>query len=382
MTGHIRRRGERSWEIKFDLGTDPASGKPLTRYHSFKGTKREAEAELIRLKADANRGEYIDPSKTSLSEFLDRWEAWAATQVSAKTLERYKELLKHHVRPHLGSMRLQKLKTVNFAELYGRLQRAKPEGAGLAPRTVGHVHRLLHRVYVNAVKWGLCANNPVSAAEPPRVQQTEIEILAPDEIKEVLQGLRGRPIYPLTIVALATGMRRGEIVALRWSDIDLDAGRIRVERSLEQTNAGLAFKSPKTKAGRRSVSIPASIVAELRQHWREQQVHRLALGLGKSSTDDLAFPRPDGSAWPPDSLTADWARSVRLLKLPPVTLHALRHTHVSQLIAAGLDVVTVSRRIGHANPTVTLRVYAHLFGNTDERAATVVETALGAVLAS
>src|SRR5689334_18568353 len=112
MTGHIRRRGARSWEIKFDLGTDPLTGKRQTRYHSFKGTKREAEAELVRLKASADRGDYADPSRITVNEFLDRWESWAAGQVSAKTLERYRELLAHHVRPHIGAARLQRLKTL------------------------------------------------------------------------------------------------------------------------------------------------------------------------------------------------------------------------------------------------------------------------------
>jgi hypothetical protein len=193
MTGHIRRRGERSWELKFDLGTDPLTGRRLTRYHSFKGTKREAEAELTRLKAAANRGDYVDPSKTTLSEFLDRWEAWAATQVSAKTLERYSELLRHHVRPQIGAARIQKLRTVDFAELYGKLQEAKPEGAGLAPRTIGHVHRLLHRVFGHALKWAIVINNPVAAAEPPRVQSAEIRILDPGEIRTALDVLRAPP---------------------------------------------------------------------------------------------------------------------------------------------------------------------------------------------
>jgi integrase len=381
MTGHIRRRGERSWELKFDLGTDPATGKRITRYHSFKGTKRDAEAELIRLKAGADKGEYVDPTKTTLSEFFDRWEKWAATQVSAKTLERYKELAAHHVRPHLGSTRLQRLKTVHFAELYGTLQRPKAEGgAGLAPRTIGHVHRLVHRVLGHAVKWGLVANNPVASAEPPRVERKEIEILAPGQVKALLTALRGRPLYPIAVLGLATGMRRGELVALRWGDVDLERGIVRVEQSLEQTNAGLQFKAPKTKAGRRSISIPPSIVAELRKYWKAQQETRLALGLGKAGNDALVFPRADGSPFPPDSLTSDWARTLRLLKLPKITLHALRHTHVSQLIASGLDVVSVSRRIGHSNPTVTLNVYAHLFGNTDERAANVVEAAMAGVL--
>jgi integrase len=379
--GHVRRRGERSWELKYDIDADPQTGQRRIRYASFKGTKRGAEAELVRLVAAANRGDYVDPTKATLGDFLDRWEAWAATQVSAKTLERYSELLKHHVRPPLGAARIQKLRTVDFAELYGKLQKSKPEGGGLAPRTVGHVHRLLHRVFGHAVKWGLIQSNPVASAEPPRVQRTEIEILAPGQIKAVLDALRGRPLYHVAVIGLATGMRRGEMAALRWGDVDLDNGMVRVERSLEQTNAGLAFKPPKTKAGRRVVSIPPSIVAELRSHWRLQQQQRLMLGAGRAGADDLVLARSDGTPWPPDSLTTAWQKTIAALKLPKVTLHALRHTHASQLIAAGLDVVTVSRRIGHSNPTVTLGVYAHLFGNTDERAAAAVEAALASALA-
>jgi integrase len=408
MTGHIRRRGERSWEIKFELGTDPLTQKRLTRYHSFKGTKKDAEAELIRLKAAANKGEYVDPSKLSLGEFLNRWESWAAGQVSPKTYERYSELLKLYVRPRLGAARLQRLRAVNFAELYGDLQKPKGAGgAGLAPRTVGHVHCLLKRIMSHALKWSLTTSNPVASADPPPVQRPEVEILGPLQIKTIVQGLKTHPLYPIAVLGLATGMRRGELVALRWMDVDLDGGRIRVEQSLEQTKPSravssspspdetsvaksasrarakpvLRFKTPKTKAGRRSITIPSSIVTELRTHWRRQQEERLALGLGKASDDDLVFARYDGSPYPPDSLTSDWARTVRLLRLPDVTFHALRHTHVSQLIASGLDVVTVSRRIGHSNPTTTLSVYAHLFGATDERAASVVEAAMADILA-
>jgi integrase len=365
--------------LKFDVGVGPA-GKRATRYHSFKGTKREAQAELVRLLAAADRREYVDPSRATVAEFLDRWEGWIVTQVSAKTIERYRELLAHHVRPHLGARRIQRLRPVDLAELYGKLQHAKPDGAGLSARTVGHVHRLLHRVLSAAVKWTVIPTNPAALAEAPRVERTEVEILTPDQVGTALRALRGRPLYPVAVVAIATGMRRGELTALRWNDVDLDAGKIRVERSLEQTNAGLAFKAPKTKAGRRTVSIPPSIVAELREHWLQQQEQRLALGLGRADRDDLAFARADGSPWPPDSLTTAWQKTIAALKLPKITLHSLRHTHVSQLIAAGLDVVTVSRRIGHSNPTVTLSVYAHLFGDTDERAAAAVETALARTL--
>jgi integrase len=239
----------------------------------------------------------------------------------------------------------------------------------------------MHRVFGHAVKWGIIANNPVSAADPPAVERMEIEILSPEQVTTLLHGLRDRPLYPIAILGLATGMRRGELVALRWKDVDLDGGKIRIEQSLEQTNAGLRFKSPKTKASRRAVTIPPCIVSELRAHWHQQQEQRLALGLGRASDGDLVFARCVGSPWPPDSLSSDWARALRALNLPIVTFHAPRHTHVSQMIASGLDVVTVSRRIGHSNPTVTLGVYAHLFGNTDERAASAVEAALVGVLA-
>jgi len=176
---------------------------------------------------------------------------------------------------------------------------------------------------------GVVASNPIASADPPAVERKEIEILGPDQIKAVLQGLKGRPLYSVAVLGLATGKRRCELAALRWKDIDFDGGKLRVEQSLEQTNAGLRFKAPKTKAGRRSVTIPPSIVSELRTHWRRQQEQHLALGLGKASDYGLVFARHDGTPWPPDSLTADWPRTLRMLKLPIVTLHALRHTHVS-----------------------------------------------------
>src|SRR5689334_1006378 len=124
MSGHVRRRGAKSWELKFDLGRDPLTGKRQVRYHSFKGTKRQAEVELAKLIAAHSKGEYVDPSRTTVAEFLDRWERdWAAVNVSPKTLERYSELLRNHVRPHVGGTAVQKLQPVHLSELYGKLLR-------------------------------------------------------------------------------------------------------------------------------------------------------------------------------------------------------------------------------------------------------------------
>jgi integrase len=368
MSGHIVRRGERSWRLKFDLGRNPTTGKRETRYHTFRGTKREAQAELTRLTAEAQRGTYVEATAETVGGFLERWDRdWGSTHVSPKTIERYRGLIGKQIKPNIGNRPIQKLRPVDLNELYGTLLRD-----GLAPRTVGHVHRLLHRALGHAATWGVTPQNVASLVSPPRVASTEIEIIREDEIKAVLQKLRGRSMYMIATLALATGLRRGELLALRWQDLNLDGGKLRVERSLEQTKAGLRFKSPKTKHGRRTITIPPSIVAELRAHWKEQQERRLTLGAGKAPADALVSPTWDFAVRSPNALTKEWSVAMAEAGLA-ISLHAVRHTHASSLIAAGVDVLTISRRLGHASPTITLGIYGHLFSNTDDRAAQVIE---------
>ena len=383
MRGHVRRRGKGSWELKFDID---AATKRITRYHSFKGTKRDAQAELVRLMETARTGTYVDPSKATLGEFLDRWERdWAAVNVAPKTLEVYRELVRVHIRPNLGTLLIQKLQPAHLAELYGKLlregrrPRGKQAGAGLSPRTVGHVHRVLHKALNVAMEWGLTYRNVASVATPPKVPDTEVEIIDDDQARLVLQRLRGRSLYMIVLLGLTTGMRRGELLALRWRDVDLDGATLRVEQSLEQTKAGLRFKEPKTKHGRRTIGLAASVVADLRSHRKLQQEQRLRLGMGKIPDDGLVLAKWDGSPRSPNSTTKEWSRAVEELKLPKVSLHALRHTHASQLIASGMDVLTISRRLGHGSPMITLGVYGHRFKNTDDRAVQVIEAAYGRV---
>jgi integrase len=374
--GHIRRRGEGSWEIKFDLGRNPVTGKRETRYHSFKGTRRQAQAELVRLSAEAIKGVYVDASGETISQFLDRWDRdWASHHVSLKTVERYRQLIANQIKPHLGAMLVQKVKPVHLNALYSKLKESGGiEGAPLAALTVGHAHRLLRRVFGHAVQWGVIIQNPAAVVHPPRVQQGEIEIIREDEIRLVLNALRDRnlPLYTIATVALATGARRGELLALRWKDVDLDAGKLRVEQSLEQTKAGLRFKPPKSKHGRRTITIPPAVVADLRAHWKATQEQRLTFGIGRSTSTDLVFTMWDGSPRKPNALTNDWLRA-SMVTGRRINLHALRHTHASSLIAAGVDILTISRRLGHANPKITLDVYGHLYGNTDDKAAAAVE---------
>jgi integrase len=171
-------------------------------------------------------------------------------------------------------------------------------------------------------------------------------------------------------------MRRGELCALAWGAVDLDRAIVRVERSLEETRGGLRFKPPKSRHGRRSISLPGNVIDTLRARRAEQLELRLQLGLGRPGPDDLVFARFDGAAYPPDTLSRDWWRVTIALGLPRIPFHALRHSSASALIAAGLDVVSVSRRLGHGSPAITLSVYAHMFRETDKAAADAIDAVM------
>jgi integrase len=305
-----------------------------------------------------------------VAEFAERWlRDWAAGNVSAKTLERYRELLRKHVCSRVGTIPIQKLRAIDLQGIYTAMAEA-----GLADRTRLHVHRVVHRMLGHAAKWGSVTRNVATLVDAPAVAGQEVDILTATQIATVVQTLRGLSLYSIATVALATGMRRGELLALRWQDVDLEGGKLRVERSLEQTKAGLVFKAPKTRYGRRTISLPSSTVIELKAHWKATLERRLALGLGKVAGDNLVFEAWDCRPRSPNALTKEWTRAMTTAGLK-ATFHSLRHTHASTLIAAGIDVLTISRRLGHGSPAITLSVYGHLF-KTDDRAAEAMERAL------
>jgi integrase len=376
MTGHIRRRGEKSWELKYDAGTNPLTGQRRTRYASFKGTKRQAELELARLVAEHAAGNSVDPTKATVGEFLLTWLTdWAKQNVSPLTLQSYEMLVRRYIAPRIGDIPIQKLKPQHLQSLYAGLGRdGRADGQPLSARTISHVHKLLSRALGHARKWSTIAANPVEAVDAPTVLYSEVQILNEEQIARLLKAIEGQELQGLILFLLGTGARRAEALALTWRDLDLERGTVAIWASLEQLRADqLRRKEPKTKASRRSVTLSPWLVAELRAHKLRQQEQRLALGIGRAPDDSPVFANFEGTWRTPNSVTAAWSRLADELGFPDVTLHALRHTHVSQLIASGADVVTVSRRIGHGNPAITLSVYSHLFGSNDQAAADITE---------
>jgi integrase len=380
-SGHIQRRGPNSWRIKFDIDVDSNTGKRRTRYYTVKGTKRQAQAELTKLLASANAGTYVDPANTTVPEFLERWlRDWGSVNVSPSTLQRYAGIVHKQIIPQVGKIKIQKLQADKIAEMYATLLREgrckKTEDAstsGLSPRTVGHVHRVLHRALDIAAKWGVVALNAADKVDAPKVEEEEVEIIQADALPGLLNALRGKMLYAIAVTGLGTGIRRGEMLALRWQDVDLTAGTMKIERTLEQTKVGgLRFKAPKSKRGRRTITLPAGVIAVLRARMKEQQEQWLALGRGRVLPNALVFATWDGSPRSPGALSTDWAEAMIKLGLP-YTLHALRHTHASALIAGGMDVETLSRRLGHAKSSITLDVYSHLFKPADDRAVSIMD---------
>ena len=225
------------------------------------------------------------------------------------------------------------------------------------------------------MKNGTLARNVATIHAPPKVEEREIEILTAQQIVERMTKLEGHALYPIAALAIATGTRRGELLGLQWGDVD--GATIRVERSVEETKAGLRVKSPKTKRGRRNIALPPDAIAILRAHKVKILELRLALGMGNITPETWIFSTIDGDLLSPDNLSRDWRRISTARKLPRVSFHALRHANASVLISKGVDILTISRRLGHSKPSVTLDVYGHLIEGTDTAAPQALTGVLG-----
>ena len=360
----IQKRGPDSWRIRIE--GDRVGGKRKRRSVTVKGSYKYAQRERTKLQAAADAGMLpADPAQMTVGEYLTT-QLDSAHDVSPKTLERYRELATKYVAPHVGQIKLQKLRPEHLDTWHATLL-----AKGLAARTVGHAHRVLSRALKRAVENGTLARNIAAIRRPPRVEAKEIEILSPALAKAVLEALVDHPLHSIVSLALATGMRRGELLALQWSDVDLNKGVLRVERSVEETEAGLRVKPPKTKRGRRNISLPIDTVTMLREHRKGQIELRLRLGQGGAPV--LVFSDVEGGMLYPDAISRQWANVIRAKRLPLVPFHALRHTHASTLIASGVDILTVSRRLGHSKAAITLDVYGHLVEGKDAAAAKAIE---------
>jgi integrase len=385
-TGHIRQRSEGSWEIRYSLGQSPATGKRRVATVTVRGTRREAEQELRRLLRTIDTGEHVDPTRLKVAQWLSQWCEAIRHEISPKSHERYTELVENFLGPELGSIAIAKLAPSHIQAAYAKWAtggRRDGKGGGLSASTRRYLHRILYSALARAVEQQLIARNPAEAFRKrlPKVERKEFETLSAAQSARLLVALSGRRLYWPVMIALATGMRRGEILALRWRNVDLERAEIRVMESLEQTKKGLRFKPPKSDKSR-TIALPAFIIDGLRKYRISQAQNLLAIGV-RQSPDTLVCCAPDGSPVQPRSLTHAFSKEMLLVPdVPRIRFHDLRHTHATQLLLAGVHPKVAQERLGHSTISTTLDLYSHVTETMQQDAAARMDATLGSAISA
>lgn len=374
MKGHIRERSPGRWAIVIDLAD--VDGKRRRKWHSFAGTKREAQIECARLVTILQSGSYVEPTKQSLAEFLDEWLSFVRPSVSAKTHERYAEICQRTIAPQIGSVVLAKLKTDRIDAAFSKmLEAGRSDGkGGLAPRTVHHARRVLIKALGQAVTWERLAKNPAAATTPPKVARARMTAYDAEQTAALLDAFRPTRMFVPVLLAVMCGLRRGEIAALRWRSVDLDGRTLAVVESAEQIKGAVQYKEPKSGHAR-TVAISATVVAELRAYRARQAEEQLRLGV-RPAPDSFVVAQVDGTALQPRSLTHEWVRILGKTTLPRIRFHDLRHSHASQMLAAGVHPKIASERLGHSTIAITLDLYSHVMPGMQADAAEQVDAAI------
>ena len=374
MKGHIRERSPGHWAIVIDV-SDSQGGKRKQRWHSFKGTKRQAQIECARLIAELQNGTAVEPSRMTVAAFLERWIEHMRGQVSPRSHERYAEIARKNLAPLLGALTLTKLQPAHISQAYAKaLASGRRDGAGgLSPRTVTHMHRVLREALQQAVRWQLLARNPADAVKPPKVERKQMNVLDTDAAVTLIEATRETPLFVPILLGIRCGLRRGEVVALR----DLERGQISVVASAEQTEQGVREKEPKNGKGR-TIVLSATEVEELRTHRARQAEGLLALGV-RLTDDHHVVTRADGQPLQPRSLTHAFVKFVRQHGFQ-IRLHDLRHSHATHMLASGVHPKIAQERLGHSSVGITLDLYSHVLPGMQAEAVSKVDAALRAAL--
>ena len=377
MVGSIRQCSPGSWRITIELERGP-DGKRRQKSVTVRGTKKEADRELTRLVQEAQAGTYRTASKMTVAEYLEYWlKNYAETNVAEKTLEGYAETIHRYIVPALGTVRLDKLQPAHIQAYYTRALRSgriKREG-GLSARTVLHQHRLLRQALKHAVDWQFIGRNPADATKPPRPEEKDTAFLNPEQLVVLLDAAQATPLYIPILIACATGMRRGEVLGLRWQDVDLEHCALRICNSLVRLATCSVMKAPKTKGSKHDVTLPSGLVDALKIHKAQQDQVRADLRSAYKN-HDLVVPQLDGRPRSPNGFTKAFVDLIEKLDLPRVTFHGLRHSHATMLLVERVPIKVVSERLGHSTTQITSDIYQHVLPSMEREAADRTQDAL------
>jgi len=371
MQGHIRKRGKGSWTVVVDLGRDPASGKRRQLWRSVAGTKKDAEALLVQLLHQRDLGIDAPPGKLTTAEFLAQWlESYARPNTAPKTYLRYEAIVRIHLTPALGAIALTKLRPLHVQRTYAQLL-----AKGLSARSVLHCHRVLKGALSHALKWQLTSRNPADSVDPPTPSRYEVKAIEAEQVKALLATADATRYGSLINLAVMTGLRVGELLGLRWKDVDLDGRVLSVRQTCQWLpREGFIFRQPKTYRSTRPVSLGGATIERLRQHRIQQLEDRLAVGPAYEDRD-LVFADAIGRPVHPSSLRQVWLTITKTVGLK-LRLHDLRHIHASLLLHQGVHPKVVSERLGHSTVGITLDLYSHVTPTLQAQAAEQIEALL------
>jgi integrase len=399
MRGTITKRptvgGRARWAYIFDLGKDETGKRRQVMKSGFE-TKRDAEEALAKTLAQhreqqAHKTQATEAISTldsrPVGEYFAYWlDQHAQTRCAPKTVERYRELARYLNR-FIGDICLQDLKTAKIQETIHRLSESGglatkefPKGRPLAAKTVRHMGTLLHTMLADAVRLDHLPVNPMAGKRVilPKLRKKKPEVLDMEKLGILLDRARGTRLFPFLALAAATGCRRGELLALQWSDINFETGAVDVCKSLEQTKTGLRVKPTKSDEPR-TFGIDGDTLDVLGVHRRDQERDKSIFGTGYQD-NKLVFCQPGGQYYSPDRVGARVAELMRKAGLSGVSLHSLRHSHASELLSRGVPLAAVSERLGHANQAITLSIYSHALPVDMKAAANIWRDALAKVV--
>ncbi len=389
MQGHIRKRvhttkdGRKTvnWYVVIDLPRD-AERNRRQKWHGGFPTRKEAEAARAKVVHEFNTGAYVEPNALTLSEWVQgHWLPTTESRVKPSTSDSYRRNLNLHVLPQLGSQQLRQITPTMLNRLYADLlaNGNRNTGAGLSAKTVRYVHTIVHKVLTDAVDSDLVAGNVAARAKPPRPRATvsnAIGFWEPDELKSFLMAVQGHRLEAAWRVAAMTGMRRGEVLGLRWKDLDFDGARISVRQALVSVAYEVIVSTPKNHQAR-VIDLDPATIEHLQAHRLRQQEERNTWTTDYQDRD-LVFCKEDGTPIHPHSFSQTFGRLVARTPLPRIRLHDLRHSHASIAMKAGVPVKVISERLGHENPAFTMKQYAHVIpGMQAEAAARIAATVAG-----
>lgn len=368
--GAVFQRADGRWEGRVDLGWQ--EGKRRRKF-VYGRTKAEALAKLREAQRLAAEGALVVSERTTVEQFLSSWLEAVRPTLRPGTWRRYEQYVRVHAVPVIGRVKLAKLTPQHLQRLY-----AQRIAAGAAPQTVVHLHRTLHRALHQALRWSLITRNVAALVDPPRVERPEHVALSPVQARRLMQAARGERLEALYVLALMMGLRRGELLGLRWQDVDLEGRRLVIRRSLQVDDEGRwVLGAPKTKRSRRPVLLTGTAVEALRRHRTRQAAEREQAG-DLWHDQNLVFANTVGNPLgEKELLHRSFYPLLERAKLPKVRFHDLRHSTATLLLGEGVHPKIVSELLGHSQIGITLDIYSHVTLTMQQEAADVLERLLG-----